>query len=225
MEEAFMSPKVADEYLINKRNFILECTGEILKEKPLYLVTMRDIIKRAGFSQGGIYRYYSGLDEIYIDFINKHTINNHLEQTIDALLNSAQSGKIILMECFIAMREYIAALLESAAGKPLFELLVLYASDFEKRITIFPKLKFKRSLEYVQNRIMDYTMRNVDKVVFRPQIQVRSIILFVSVFIDGISQSVVFNAAEGDQNDFASAANIPEMFQTLAKAVINFLGV
>ena len=44
-------PKVTDEYLTDKKNYILECTGEILKEKPLYSITMRDIIKRAGFSQ------------------------------------------------------------------------------------------------------------------------------------------------------------------------------
>ena len=28
-------PKVTDEYLTDKKNYILECTGEILKEKPL----------------------------------------------------------------------------------------------------------------------------------------------------------------------------------------------
>ena len=68
-------PKVTDQYLADKRNFIIECTGEILKEKPLYQVSMRDIIKKAGFSQGAIYRYYDGLDDIYVDFINKHTTN------------------------------------------------------------------------------------------------------------------------------------------------------
>ena len=38
-------PKVTDEYLTDKKNYILECTGEILKEKPLYSIAMRDIIK------------------------------------------------------------------------------------------------------------------------------------------------------------------------------------
>ncbi len=43
-------PKVTDTYLTERRAFILECTKEVLKEKPLYQVSMRDIIKRAGFS-------------------------------------------------------------------------------------------------------------------------------------------------------------------------------
>jgi AcrR family transcriptional regulator len=217
-------PKVKDEYRKDKKNFILECTGEILKEKPLYLITMRDIIKKAGFSQGVIYRYYVNLDEIYVDFINKHTTYNFLEQRIDALLSSEQSEKMILAECFIAMGEYIEELLKSVVGKTFFELLVLYSSDFEKRNTIFPKIKFKQSLEYAQQKIVEYAMRNVEKGVFRPQIPVRSILLFVSIFIDGIAQSVVFNAA-GSTNDPESATDIAEMFQTLAKVVINFLDV
>ena len=58
-------PKVTDEYIADKKSYILKCTGEILKEKPLYLVTMRDIIKKAGFSHGIIYHYYANLAKIY----------------------------------------------------------------------------------------------------------------------------------------------------------------
>ncbi|MDR1237051.1 MAG: TetR/AcrR family transcriptional regulator [Propionibacteriaceae bacterium] len=216
-------PKVKDEYFVGKRDFILNCTGEMLKEKPLYLISMRDIIKKAGFSQGVIYRYYANLDEVYVDFINKHTTASSLEQKIDALLNSEQEEIRILEACFIAMGEYIAELLKSVVGETFFELLVLYSSDFKKRTAIFPKLKFKQSLEYAQNKIVEYAMSNMDKGVFRSQIPVHSVIQFVSIFIDGIAQNVVFNAAEGNGRDSESATDIPEMFQTLATAVIGFL--
>ena len=216
-------PKVTEEYLADKKSFILECTGAILKEKPLYLITMRDIIKKAGFSQGVIYRYYLSLDEIYVDFINKYAISNQLEQRIDVLLDSAQSEKVILTECFLAMGDYIAELLASPVSKPFFELLILYSSDLEKRNAIFPKLKFKKSLEYVQYKIVEYSMHNIEKGVFRPRIPTSSLIQFVNVFIDGVSQSVVFNEAKGNSSDSGLEADIPEMFRTLAKAVIDFL--
>ena len=216
-------PKVTDEYLADKRNFILECTGEILKEKPLYLVTMRDVIKKAGFSQGVIYRYYANLDEIYVDYINKHTIFNVLEQRIDTLLSSEQSERAILAECFIAMGEYIAELLKSVVGKTFFELQILYSSDFDKINAIFPKLKFKQSLEYAQYKTVEYALSKVETGVFRPQIPVKSLLAFVSVYIDGIAQSVVFNAAGGKNSDSAPSIDIPEMFRVLAKAVIGFL--
>jgi len=216
-------PKVTDEYLTDKRNFILECTNEILKEKPLYQITMRDIIKRAGFSQGAIYRYYANIDEIYIDLINKNTTYNLLEQKIDTLLSSEQAEKTILSECIIAIGEYVEKLLESVGGKTCFELLVFYAYDNEKRNTVFPLLKFKQSLEYAQNKILDYFISSIQKGIFSPTIPVDSIITFICVSIDGISQNVAMSTIGNNNQDKKLELDASEMFQTLAKAIINFL--
>ena len=218
-------PKVTDEYLTDKRNFILECTGTILKEKPLYLITMRDIIKKAGFSQGVIYRYYANLDEIYVDFLNKHTTSYLLEQRIDTLLCSELPERIIIADCLTAIGEYIAELMQSVVGKTFFELLVLYSGDFEKRTAIFPKLKFKQSLEYAQNKTMEYVLNNIETGVFQPQIPVRSILQFASLFIDGIAQTAVFNAAGENNHESELAMDIPEMFQILTKTVVSLLEV
>lgn len=214
-------PKVSEEYLTDKRNYILECTGEILKEKPLYSVTMRDIIKKAGFSQGIIYHYYASLDEIYIDYINKNTTYNLLEQNIDNLLKSEGTEKEIFYECIIAIGKYIEELLKSVGGRTCFELTVFYAYDFEKRAKIFPKLKFKQSLAYAQNKILEYALSNIDKGIFYPKIPIRSIVLFISSFIDGIAQSVATGTSEGDD----VFEDISTMFETLAKAVTGFLEV
>lgn len=214
-------PKVTDEYLADKKNYILKCTGEILRIKPLYSVTMRDIIKKAGFSQGIIYHYYTSLDEIYVDYINKNTTYNLLEQNIDLLINSELTEKEILSECIIAIGKYIEELLKSVGGRTCFELTVFYAYDFEKRATIFPKLKFKQSLAYAQNKILEYVLSNIEKGVFSPQIPIRSIIMFISSFIDGVAQSVATNVAKGDDNP----EDISMMFQILAKAVIGFFEV
>lgn len=212
-------PKVTDEYLIDKRNYILQCTYEILQEKPLYLITMRDIIKQAGFSHGIIYHYYSNLEEIYVDYINKNTIDSSLKHYIDTLLNSESIEKEILFNCIIAMGEYIEELLRSVGGRTCFELIVYYAYDFEKRATIFPKLKFKQDLEYAQSKIEEYMMSNVEKGVFHPQIPVGSIIMFASNFIDGVAQTVATSSSKRNEN----STDISIMFETLAKAVLCFL--
>lgn len=214
-------PKVTDEYLADKRNYILDCAGEILKEKPLYTITMRDIIKKAGFSHGIIYHYYANLDEIFVDYINKNTTYNLLEQNIGTLLSSKRTEKEILCQCIIALGQYIEQLLKSVGGRTCFELTVLYAYDFKKRAAVFPKLKFKQSLEYAQNKIVEFTLRNVERGVFHPQVPIHSIIQFVSSFIDGIAQSIATGAAEGNGN----AIDIAAMFQTLAKAMIGLLEV
>ena len=48
-------PKVSDAYFEKKRNEILDAAYAVAMEKPVYTVSMRDIIQRSGLSQGGIY--------------------------------------------------------------------------------------------------------------------------------------------------------------------------
>lgn len=211
-------PKVTVEYLVEKRNYILECTAEILKEKPLYLITMRDIIKKAGFSQGTIYRYYANLDEIFVDLINRNTIEDLAELNIDALLGSDRSEREIIFDCFIAMGRYIESLMQSAGGNLYFEIIVTYAYDAEKKNNILSQLKFKQNLEAVQQKIIGYAINCIDKGMFKPEVSVETIVQFASVFIDGIAQNLATNI--GDEHSI----NIYEMFETLAKAVLGFLG-
>ena len=210
-------PRVTEDYLTDKKNYILTCTGEILKEKPLYSVTMRDIIKKAGFSQGIIYHYYRSIDEIFVEYINKNTTYHLLEQNIDLLLQSEGTETEILSECIIAIGKNIEELLKSVGGKTCFELTVFYAYDVEKRAAIFPQLKFKQSLAYAQNKILEFVLNHIEKGIFYPQIPVQSMILFINSFIDGIAQNVAAGSAQGE--------DISIMFQTLAKAVIGFLEV
>jgi AcrR family transcriptional regulator len=184
---------------------------------------MRDIIKKAGFSQGVIYRYYSSLDDIYVDFINKHTVDTFLECRIDTLVRTDASEKAVLTECFAAMGTYIEELMRSVVGKTFFELLILYSADVEKRAVLLPKLHFKQSLEYAQQKIVEYVMFNVDKGVFQPAIPIPSLIQFVGNFIDGVAQSAVYQYEPYEGSE--STADIAEQFRLLAQAVINFLEV
>lgn len=215
-------PKVTDEYLMNKRNYIVACANDILNEKPINQVTMRDIIKKAGFSQGAIYRYYNNIDEIFIDLINKNTIDGSLEQKIDLLLCSDQANKTILYECIVAMGKYMEALLASVGGKTFFGLLVYYTYDHEKRNKVFPQLKFKQILEYALNRIMDYLMEGTQKEVFHPTIALDNLIRFIGISFDGITLNIVLSMIEEDKGN-EPMNDISEMFQVLANAVVNFL--
>lgn len=214
-------PKVTDEYLADKRSYILKCTDEILTKKPLYAITMQDIIKKAGFSHGIIYHYYANLDEIYVDYINKNTTCNSLEQSMDALLSSKRPEKEIFYECIIAIGRYIEELLKSVGGRTCFEFTVLYAYDVEKRATVFPRLKFKQSLAYAQNRMVEYILSNVEKGVFHPQTPIHTLIMFAGSLIDGIAQSMATGAAEGDD----PSLDIPAMFEILARSMLGLMEV
>lgn len=99
--------------------------------------------------------------------------------------------------------------------------MVTYAYDAEKRNAIFPKLQFKQSLEYAQNKIVEYLMQKIQQGVLQTSISVDSIIMFTGISIDGIMQSVAMNTVENAEDK--TIVDVPEMFQTLAKALISFL--
>jgi AcrR family transcriptional regulator len=216
-------PKVTDEYLAEKRNFIMECASEVFKEKPLYQITMRDIIKKTEYSQGAIYRYYANVDEIFADLINTNSPQSTLERSINELLCSDKKEDIIISECIVAIGEYIKELLQSIGGKTCFELLATYAYDVKRIEALLPRLKFKQSMEYAQNKTIAYLFENVQKGIFNPVIPVEAIIKFVCITIDGISNDAALRANNSENS--VPEVDFSEMFDVLAKAVVNFLGI
>ena len=59
-------------------------------------------------------------------------------------------------------------------------------------------------------------MQKIQEGVLQTSISVDSIIMFTGISIDGIMQSVAMNTDK-------TLIDVPEMFQTLAKALISFL--
>ena len=62
-------PKVTEEYIQKKKKMIIDAAYDLCIEKTVSTVTMQDIINRTGLSQGGIYRFYKDIDEIFRDML------------------------------------------------------------------------------------------------------------------------------------------------------------
>lgn len=64
-------PKMPDEFYSQKREEILDVAQQIALQKPLSHVSMKDLIRACGVSQGAIYHYFSGLDEIWLKLVER----------------------------------------------------------------------------------------------------------------------------------------------------------
>ena len=64
-------PKVTPEYVEKKKEIIVDAALSACKRKTLSSLTMQDIIDESGLSQGGIYRFYSNIDEILAGLLDK----------------------------------------------------------------------------------------------------------------------------------------------------------
>ena len=80
-------PRVNDEYLQDKREQILDAAYRVCLAKPVYSITMRDIITEIGWSQGAIYRYFKNVHYILFELINRQTAHLHVKEEVDAILS------------------------------------------------------------------------------------------------------------------------------------------
>lgn len=106
----------------NKRASILKSAREVFAQKGFLAVTMQDIIQASGISRGGLYLYFSSVDEIFRVVINERSnrqfddiraeikrdpdfnrlLENYLAEHKNRLLNNVTNGTSLLR----AMYEY-----------------------------------------------------------------------------------------------------------------------
>lgn len=112
-----MTPKA-----VEKRELILEHAKNVFIRKGFSQVTMKDIIEECNISRGGIYLYFSSIDEIFVEVVKrrnqfkiqeiKKTIdrNNNFQKIMDDFF-SEQKERLLNMDksLYRAMMEYCCA--------------------------------------------------------------------------------------------------------------------
>ena len=102
-----------------KRELILEKAKQVFIRKGFNRVTMKDIIEECDISRGGIYLYFSAVDEVFVEVVKKHNRERLLDlknkiyassdfnKLIDDFF-ADQKEKLLNMDksLFVAMLEY-----------------------------------------------------------------------------------------------------------------------
>ena len=216
-------PKVSHDYVIKKKKIILEAALSVCKVKPLYEITMRDIIKASGVSQGGIYRYYSDLDEILVAIINQANANADYKDDVDAIIENSEIPKEKLGKLFTFLGEYIKENL-STVGKIHFELTILFANNPERQMKILPNITENESGQYLVERIFNTIHEGISLGSFQPEVALEDLFTFIMTSIDGIVRDVVLQKCYGMfQNEQVHIDEI-RLMNTLCKSVQALLG-
>lgn len=95
-------PKMPEEFYAQKREEILDAAQRIALEKPLPHVSMKDLIRACGVSQGAIYHYFSSLDEIWLALVDRFyradDVVAHLRQAFAQQLSPRETACRCLWE-------------------------------------------------------------------------------------------------------------------------------
>ncbi|MEY9970388.1 AcrR family transcriptional regulator [Lysinibacillus sp. RC46] len=216
-------PKVSHEYVQEKKNSILEAAIAVCKVKPLYDITMRDIIKASGVSQGGIYRYYSDLDEILVDVINQVNANADYKHIIDGITGASNSPSKTIIKLFSFLGEYMKENV-STVGKIQFELTILFANNPEREKKILSNIVENESGQYLMQQIFHSIHKGISSGCFQLEISIEDLSTFMMTSIGGIVRDVVLQKCYGMfSNDQVQFDEI-RLMNTLCKSVLLLLG-
>ena len=218
-------PKVTEEYIQRKKKKITDAAYELCIEKTVSNVTMQDIINRTGLSQGGIYRFYHGIDEIFADMLDEMRERITIKESVDEIFSreeDASAGEIV---------DRIFEMLGDVMEKELmgiqkvdFEFSVLAMNAPQRVEKILAGAKGVANKEYLMTRCAEYFQGKEASGELKLQIDGTELMAFISSAYTGIQTScIVQNCYQ--KGKVAEAYRPKAQFLILAKTVKYLLGI
>lgn len=125
---------------VKTKEKILQEAYLLFAEKGFKAVTMTDICEKTGLSRGGLYRYYSGTEQIFSEIISKeYVISDRIERHESAI--SILEDMIEAIRCEIMDKELSLSL-------AIYEYANLGNEDFFTNINDKAKKRWISLLEY-----------------------------------------------------------------------------
>ncbi|MBD5466831.1 MAG: TetR/AcrR family transcriptional regulator [Lachnospiraceae bacterium] len=219
-------PKVTDEYIQNKKSKIIDAAYTLCLKKTVSTVTMQDIINETGFSQGGIYRFYKDIDDIFSDMILYLRKKESIKEKTDEIL--AKENELSPSE----ITDLIFAMLTDFMKRELmgiekidFELSVLAMNDPTRVDKILRNIPDAGNMEYLTMRTMEFFSQQVSLGRIHPRVSVKELLSYIASAYTGIqTECIVNNCYKHEQNPFTELFQPEIQLKTLAGTVKYLIG-
>ncbi|MBE5867293.1 MAG: TetR/AcrR family transcriptional regulator [Lachnospiraceae bacterium] len=218
-------PKVSEEYKMNKKKMIVDVAYELCLEKTVSTVTMQDIINRTGLSQGGIYRFYRDIDEIFADMLMYLREKMNIKLQVDEIFEQADkvSPGEITNRIFDMLAEFMT---EELMGiqKIDFELNVLAMNAPERVEKILAGTEGVGHMEYIIQRTSEFFKKKMQSGELKARVSSMELLTYISSAYSGVQMCCIVNNCyrKGPMSGFYQ----PKMqLRTLAKSVNYLLGI
>lgn len=218
-------PKVTEEYIICKKKLITDAAYELCLEKTVSTVTMQDIINRTGLSQGGIYRFYRDIDEIFGDMLADMRERVSIKEQVDEILLEVATrpvGEVTYRICDM-LADYMEAEL-MGVQKVDFEMSILAMNAPERVEKILAGAKGEGNKEYLMRRTSEYYKQKLDSGVLHAKVNEIELLTYISSAYTGIQTScIVYNCY--NKGPFSEAFQPRTQFKVFAKTLNYLLGI
>ena len=219
-------PKVTEEYIQNKKNKIIDAAYTLCLKQTVSTVTMQDIINETGFSQGGIYRFYRDIDDIFSDMLLLLRKKENIKEKLDEILEQADElpPKEITNMIFDMLADFMKREL-MGIEKIDFELSVLAMNNPARVDKILKNIPGTGNMEYLTMRTMEYFKEQAASGRIRPRVSVEELLSFISSAFTGIQTTCIVNNCYRHGRNPLTGFYQPEVqLKTLAKTVNYLIG-
>lgn len=185
-------PKVNDDYFKKKRDKILDAAFLVCMRKPIYEVKMKDIITESGLSQGGIYRYFKNIDDIFFALLSRGAADFDVKEEMDKILSSQARPERVISEIFTLIHKVVLQNIVGY-GKIYFEFTTIIANNPEKYADYRSVINLSASSEYIMEQTYAYVVQNVDNGYFNPKLPLKDIFSLMLTSFNGIERDILIS--------------------------------
>ena len=211
-------PRVSEEYIANRRREIITAAHNLCLRKPVSMVTMTDIIKETGMAQGGIYRYFEDIDDIFramiLDMRESYSITDRTDEILsnEADLTVGQTTDMICNMLADRMEEQLMDI-----QKINFDLSVMAVNEPERTANILGGIKSEGNLEHLTNLTGQMLGKACTEGKIHPVMPIEDIVRFIAASYSGIQMNCIIGACY--QSSPMGECRPRPLFNTLAKTI------
>lgn len=204
---------------------IIDVAYELCIEKTVSTVTMQDIINRTGLSQGGIYRFYKDIDEIFRDMLIDVRKKVSFKDKVDEIFERIDEipEKEIAYMIFDTLAEFMEDEL-MGIEKLDFELSILAINSPKRMEKILSSLPDIGNKEYVMKRTMEYFIKKIQQGKCTPRVSGEELYSYITSAYSGVQMCCIVNNCY-KQSAFSELYKPRKQFKTVAKTVNYLLGI
>ena len=219
-------PKVNQEYIAEKKRSILDATIRVCKSKPVYAVTLRDVVKECNISQGGLYHYFKDIDEIFAEILNRCFMENKIAECNYKIFESNMSLHEIIIASFATTGQLIDDVANQYGGF-IYELNSIYLTEIERGLKVENLIQNHSDVEMFLDKTFSLIEAHIKKSDFELPMSMESLKLLVAVTIQGIQQYVTFSQTfhnrKNEHNKNNNYKTAKEMMVILAHSINGML--
>lgn len=219
-------PKVSKEYFDNKRKIILDAALKVFSKKPSYTVSMKDIIKESKLSHGGVYKYYSNIDDIIISLINRNKI---LVNPKDIIKNNYDYPEKAIFEFLEAYKNYFFETTKEY-GKIFFELYPMIINDRKRLKKYVNKIDSSVNFVYWIETLFGYFDKKIKEKYFNPISNSPNIYIQISSMLEGVEAELIltkyYNKYYNKNRDYKIdvETKLDDLLETIYKTILFLMG-